>query len=252
MGKSIAHLFLVILKLSLFAPIAVVGLFSFIIGISLWTISMAIIWSWTGSIFITLVTGFIIYIFTCFYICPYIDPTRELLFNALLACQDIDKDVDKYIALGWWKKSAELGNVTAQYQLGYAYYKGDGAPINSTEAARWFTKSAEQGNIQAQVSLADIYSANYFKDSEMQQNYSEAAKWYKEAAKQGDAKAQYKLGYIIYEGKGVTQDYKEAAKWWGKSAEQNYAPAQCDLGILAYFQGNGVPKDFILAHKWLR
>jgi S1-C subfamily serine protease len=41
----------------------------------------------------------------------------------------------------------------------------------------------------------------------------------------------------------------EAVKWFRKAAEQGYAVAQNELGA-AYFNGDGVPQDYVEAHMW--
>jgi len=69
-------------------------------------------------------------------------------------------------------------------------------------------------------------------------------------AEQGDAKGQFSLGLMYYSGsEGVIQDYKEGVKWYRKAAEQGHTLAQIILGHL-YFQGNGVGKDYIMAHMY--
>ena len=55
---------------------------------------------------------------------------------------------------------------------------------------------------------------------------------------------------IYYYGQGVPKDYVEAAKWLRKASEQGVAEAQCFLGIM-YSDGRGVPQDYVQAHKWL-
>ena len=77
-------------------------------------------------------------------------------------------------------------------------------------------------------------------------------KSYRKAAKQDDAKDLLgnccdppRGGYY-----GVPEDAAEACKRYRKAAEQNFADAQADLGA-AYSLGAGVPKDLVLAYKWL-
>ena len=79
----------------------------------------------------------------------------------------------------------------------------------------------------------------------------EAVKWYRKAADQGKALALNKLGNCYYEGEGVPQDYVEAAKCWRKAAEQNNAEAQYSLGG-CYEQGQGVPQDVVEAYKFYK
>jgi TPR repeat protein len=79
-------------------------------------------------------------------------------------------------------KKAEAGDPYAQFNLGNAYYKGNGVPQDYKEAVKWYTKSAEQGFADAQCNLASCY----------------------------------------HKGEGVSQDIEEAVKWWKKAAEQRY------------------------------
>jgi len=73
----------------------------------------------------------------------------------------------------------------------------------------------------------------------------------RKAAEQGLAKAQLKLGSMYYDGDGVPQDYLEAEKWWRKVAEQGLSIAQYNLGFM-YANGEGVAKDGAEAVKWYR
>jgi len=48
---------------------------------------------------------------------------------------------------------------------------------------------------------------------------------------------------------GVLKDDAEAAKWYREYAEQGHAVAQTILGLM-YFDGRGVPHNFLRAHIW--
>ena len=45
------------------------------------------------------------------------------------------------------------------------------------------------------------------------------------------------------------EDDREAVRWYRLAAEQGDADAQLNLGIM-YFNGEGVPQDYVQAHKW--
>ncbi len=47
-------------------------------------------------------------------------------------------------------ENAEDGNPEAQFQLGLAFYNGDGINKNYREAYHWFLKANEQGIYEAQ------------------------------------------------------------------------------------------------------
>jgi len=86
-------------------------------------------------------------------------------------------------------------------------------------------------------------------------DYEKVAKLLRLQAEQGNATAQaqlgdmYHIGDIYHKGKGVRQDYKEALKWYRLAAEQGNPFAQYRLGFM-YSRGEGVTKDFVLAHMW--
>ena len=90
------------------------------------------------------------------------------------------------------EKKAEAGDPYAQFNLGNAYYKGNGVPQDYKEAVKWYTKSADQGY----------------------------------------ANAQYNLGVCYENGTGVGENEKEAVKWFTKSAEQGTAGAKKALELL--------------------
>ncbi len=51
---------------------------------------------------------------------------------------------------------AEQGDAKSQFALGAMYYYGKELPKDYVEAARWYLKSAEQGDINAQYSIASM------------------------------------------------------------------------------------------------
>src|SRR5262245_46876195 len=52
------------------------------------------------------------------------------------------------------RRTAEDGDVIAQYKLGEKYYSGQDLPKDFTQAAKWFRKAAEQGYAPAQCNLS--------------------------------------------------------------------------------------------------
>jgi TPR repeat protein len=69
-------------------------------------------------------------------------------------------------------------------------------------------------------------------------------------AERGHAEAQFELALVYAGGEVVPRDYVVAAKWLRKAADQGDAEAQTGLGTL-YAYGDGVPKDETLAYQWL-
>ena len=144
-------------------------------------------------------------------------------------------------------RAAAHGDVSAQNNLGYMYWTGQGVAHDYIEAFKWYSKAAEQGLAIAQRHLGTMYRNGYG----VTQDYAEAAKWYRKSAEQGNAQGQFYLGIMYSKGKGVLQDYTEAVKWYRKAAEQGNASGQYNLGAM-YYNGKGVAWDDTEADKWFR
>lgn len=104
---------------------------------------------------------------------------------------DITKNIVQ--AKYWLLKSSELGNDSADYNLGRLHYKEKQYEL----AIHWFTKSAQQGNVSAQ------YSLGCHNEHGLGTNVSiyEAAIWYKKAATKGHSNAKKKLDKLIFKNK---------------------------------------------------
>ncbi len=150
-------------------------------------------------------------------------------------------------AVSWYRKAAEQGHATAQYNLGCCYNFGWGVVENKPEAVKWYRKAAEQGLADAQYNLGNCYNSGWG----VVENKPEAVKWYRKAAEQGDACAQYNLGCCYDRGAGVAEDKTEAVSWYRKAAEQGDACAQYNLGC-CYDSGWGVVENKPEAVKWYR
>ena len=150
-------------------------------------------------------------------------------------------------AVNWFRKAAEQGLATAQYDLGCCYYNGTGVPRSYREATEWFRKAAEQGHVEAQYNLGICYA----NEEGVPLSYSKAAEWFRKAAEQGYASAQFNLGTYYYNGTGVPMSHSDAVKWYRKAAEQGFAEAQYNLAC-CYYNGTGVPRSYSEAVLWLR
>ena len=106
-----------------------------------------------------------------------------------------------------------------------------GVARDHAEAAKWYRRAAEQGHASAQFNLGLMYKNG----EGVPQDYAKAAKWYRQAAEQGKADAQNNLGLMYHNGEGVPQDYAEAAKWYVRAAEGGDADAQNNLGRMYEF-----------------
>lgn len=170
-----------------------------------------------------------------------------------------------------WKRAAEMGNPTAQFNLGFAYWAdvhpiaADSEDIEKVE--KLLKQAANQKLPRASDYLGLLYKikAQHAADNgdfkladkwyEMQENSYKAAdnmvKAEEKAAgkkEKGFAPSQHNLGVMYEKGDGVAQSltenerWKEALKWYTQAAEQGHAGSQSRLGFM-YYLGHGVDKD---------
>ncbi len=92
-------------------------------------------------------------------------------------------------AIPFFKRSAELGYVRAQFRLGYCYKNALGVTKDYAEAVKWYRKAAEQGHASAQNNLANCYKNGQGVTKDM----IKAIEWYKKAAAQGNKTAKDNL-----------------------------------------------------------
>ena len=67
----------------------------------------------------------------------------------------------------------------------------------------------------------------------------------------GDADSEYQLGFRYSNGDGVPKDFSKAVKWLRKAADQSNVQAETALGY-CYATGQGVAKEQTEAAKWYR
>ncbi len=144
------------------------------------------------------------------------------------------------------RKAAEIGDATAQNELGDDYDGGLGVAKDDAESASWYLKAAELGDLDAQVRIG----LDYEQGTGVTQDYAQAAQWFQKAADKGKASAQRNLGLLYLHGNGVTKDAAEALRWMSKAAGQGDVRAQMEV-CSDYLSGEVVPKDNASAYVWL-
>lgn len=174
--------------------------------------------------------------------------TKEQVANDYLelANQYRAKHIYK-LAFENYQKSAQMGNVEAQYWLGYCYEHEEGTERNMRKAVEWYKESAQMGNSNAQYRLG--FCCYYGKGVERDEE--KAVMWYTRSAEQNNVEAQYKLGFCYEYGRGGEKNPKKAFEWFQKLAKQGYVHAQWRVAF-AYQWGKGVEKDATKAIEWYK
>ena len=88
---------------------------------------------------------------------------------------------------------AKQGDVFAQFNLGHAYWYGEGVDQDHRQAVAWLRKAAEQGHVSAQYNLGIAY----FHGKGVIKDYRESYIWFLIAKANGDEGAERWLGTIV-------------------------------------------------------
>lgn len=174
---------------------------------------------------------------------------------------DVEKDPAK--AIPWFLKSAKQGYAKAYFNLGAAYYNGDGVATNDLNYCAWFIFSADAGDQRGEEALARtrqelsttefnrcevIAATAYLTGDVIRQNSANALKWFQAAASKNDGAACEKLAYVYARGIGVPVDNGESLKWLQRAADLNYPPAVYELAM-EFESGKNITHDLVRARK---
>lgn len=131
-------------------------------------------------------------------------------------------------AVKWYQSAANLGNATAQVNLGFCYYNGDGTTLDREKAFEYFQKAAIQGDMIAQNILGNCYWIG----EGVRSNEKESVKWYRKAAEQGENWASVNLGMIYL----IEDNVDDAKRLFLKAVSQgNNAALKILEVVLSYY-----------------
>jgi TPR repeat protein len=128
----------------------------------------------------------------------------------------------------------------------------DGKPVNSnfsfSEILNSLHVHAREGHAMSQALLASFY---LYGIRELNTDVSKALEFAKRSAGLGEAAGETLLGFMYYNGHGVSRD-PERAQYWFKMAEaKNYPYALNNIGMILEDANHGKP-DFTGAFKYYR
>ena len=114
-----------------------------------------------------------------------------------------------------------------------------------TRAAIAFQSAALRGNSEAQRRLGFMY----YQGEGVTQDNNKAVILFEQSADAGDILSASNLAKMYEFGMGVAQDDARAAAWYQKAANMGDPLSQFNASII-YYKGQGVPQDRIEAAKW--
>jgi TPR repeat protein len=192
----------------------------------------------------------------------------------------LEKDSRKGIE--YLTKAVKAKSLTARFNLGMAYYNGDGVGKDSSKAVQWLTLAEKQNFAEAQYVLGRMYFEG---DDLIRKDQSKGVNYLKKASAQNHLLAKRYLEDIngeespsvpftksprplpkansaasdnhleeakmYYTGIGRDQDYNKAFALLLPFAEEGNPEASRLVGLMC-FTGKGTTKNISAAEKWLR
>jgi len=139
----------------------------------------------------------------------------------------------------YYKKAADMGNVYAQTVLSANYSLGIGIKIDKAKAHYWDVQAALNGKLESIKSVA----TNYYLGEGTNKNFDEAIKWFQKAVDMGDDDSVFDLANMYRDGEGFEQDEDKAIEMYTKAADMGNVYAQNRLAKY-YFKGTYVNRDY--------
>ena len=127
-----------------------------------------------------------------------------------------------------YRKGAELGDAGCQNELGYAYEKGAGVPMDYGQARAWFSRAAEQNHAGALNNLGYLYDHGIG----VPVNYAVAKNYYERSRTRGSTAALNNLGVMYTKGHGVRVDKSKALKLFEQAAAMGNSLAKDNASAL--------------------
>ena len=177
-----------------------------------------------------------------------------------------------------YERPASEGHARAQNNLGLLYVRGQGVPQDYERAAELFQASADQGFSKAIRNLGVMYENGFgvpFDEERAVALYRQAGMRdsglglvydprlapppsdqpsldeLQAMARSGDPVAQFQVAWLLASPEDAPHaNSAAAARLFRDAAEAGHGPSMINLGVM-YFNGNGVPLDFVLGQMWL-
>lgn len=122
-------------------------------------------------------------------------------------------------------------------------------PTNVERALKLFRKSADLGYPQAQATIGTLYLKGL--PGLLKRDIKEGISLLSKAVVAKSLTARFNLGMAYYNGDGVPRDARKASQWLKLAVVQNFSEAKYSLGLLL-IDGEGIPKNTNEGLKLLR
>lgn len=146
------------------------------------------------------------------------------------------------------EQRARSGDAQAQFELGRAYFRGQGVAKNVPKAEDLLSESAKAGNADAMVGLGFLSLSGEIGPKDE----SKAVEWFRKGAAAGSLKAKFNLGLMLRQGKSIEPSNEESLELLHEAAQGGLPEARSYLGQL-YFTGDRLAeRDRKLSYRFAR
>ena len=144
-------------------------------------------------------------------------------------------------AVRYLKKAIELGanNAIFYLQLGDMYFKGEGTNKDLYKAYENYRKSADLGNARALYNVG----LHFQNGEGVTQDYYQARQYYLKAIEQNLAIAYTGLGFLYDYGYGVKKDRIKALEYYQNAGDRGDPYGYYNVGLFYEFGSSQIPKD---------
>lgn len=132
-----------------------------------------------------------------------------------------------------------------EYELGLAFYMGEGQEKNLGEAIKHFDIAANAGNLEALSMLGEMY----YYGKGVKKDGTKAFSYYLKASELGDISSCINVAACFYDGIGVERNIEKSIQFLKLACDTN-GEAESQLGYM-YLTGDGVNKDPVLGEQYL-
>lgn len=184
---------------------------------------------------------------------------------------------DQAAAVEWFRKSAAQGNTDGEWNLGAAYFTGNGIARDVPTGLKWMRESLSDGSgmhmFEYGMMLGSIGDGSpqvikkwirksaeagawpgmmFLAIEEQKDDPADARQWMLKAAQAGNPLPQMLLGWGYILGKGMFDSPNIGAglHWLRQAAKQDYAPAEGELGLVLITGEHHVPKNPSEGVQW--
>jgi len=137
------------------------------------------------------------------------------------------------------KDTGKIQNSEDQFQLGRAYYRGEGVTQSYEQAGYWYQKAADQGNLKAMYNLGNMFLDGMGTKKSERKGYE----LIHEAALKGDPRAKSLCGLLLCKGTGVEKNRPEGMKMLLTASQGGDPWAQSWLGQQLLVNDDGTLND---------